>query len=45
MLKLDLRHTGWGGMVSIDLAQDRGLSKYFVNMVMNLRGPSNTGNS
>jgi hypothetical protein len=33
-----------GGMVWIDLAQDRGGWRTVVNVVMNLRVPSDTGN-
>jgi hypothetical protein len=34
-IKLDLRETGWDGVDWIDLAQDRGQLRAFVNMVMN----------
>jgi hypothetical protein len=36
---MDLREIGWDGMNWIDLAQDRGQWRAFVNMVMNLRFP------
>jgi hypothetical protein len=36
-IKMDLREIGWGGMDSIDLAQDRDYWRVLVNMVMNLR--------
>jgi hypothetical protein len=38
-IKMDLREIGWGGMVLIDLAQDRDQGRALVNMVMNLRVP------
>jgi hypothetical protein len=38
-IKMDLREIGWGGMDSIDLAQDRDQWSAFVNTVMNLRVP------
>jgi hypothetical protein len=38
-IKMDLREIGWGGVVWIDLAQDRGQSRALVNTVMNLRVP------
>jgi hypothetical protein len=31
-IKIDLRETGWGGMVWIDLAQDRGQWRGLVNL-------------
>jgi hypothetical protein len=40
---MDLREIGWGGMNWIHLAQDRDQWRVLVNMVMNLRVPSNTG--
>jgi hypothetical protein len=42
-IKTDLREIGWGGMVWIDLAQDRNQSRALVSTVMNLRLPQNTG--
>jgi hypothetical protein len=36
---VDLREIGWGGMDSIDLAQDRDYWRTLVNTVMNLRVP------
>jgi hypothetical protein len=38
-IKLDLREIEWGGMDWIDLAQDRGQWRAFVNTLMNLRVP------
>jgi hypothetical protein len=38
-IKMDLRETGWDGMDSIDLAQDRDQWRALVNKVMNLRVP------
>jgi hypothetical protein len=38
-IKMDLRVTGWGGMDSIDLAQDSDQWRALVNTVMNLRVP------
>jgi hypothetical protein len=38
-IKMDLTEIGWGGMVSIDLAQDRDRWRALVNTVMNLRVP------
>jgi hypothetical protein len=32
---MDLREIGWGCMVLIDLAQDRGQGRAYVNSVMN----------
>jgi hypothetical protein len=37
--KTDLREIGWGGMDSIDLAQDMDQWRALVNTVMNLRVP------
>jgi hypothetical protein len=42
-IKTDLRYIGWGGMVWIDLAQDRDQWRALVNTVMNLRVPQNVG--
>jgi hypothetical protein len=36
---VNLRETGWNGMVWIDLAQDRDHWRALVNAVMNLRVP------
>jgi hypothetical protein len=38
-IKIDLREIGWNGMDWIDLAQNRGQWRAFVNTVMNLRVP------
>jgi hypothetical protein len=38
-IKMDLREIGWGGMDSIDLAQDRDQWRALVNTAMNLRVP------
>jgi hypothetical protein len=38
-IKIELRETGWDGMDSIDLAQDRDQWRALVNTVMNLRLP------
>jgi hypothetical protein len=38
-IKIDLRETGWGGIDSIDLSQDRDQWRGHVNTVMNLRVP------
>jgi hypothetical protein len=38
-IKMDVRETGWGGMDSIDVAQDRDQCRAVVNTVMNLRVP------
>jgi hypothetical protein len=38
-IKMDLREVGWDGMDWIDLAQDRGRWRAYVNAVMNLRVP------
>jgi hypothetical protein len=37
-IKMDLREMEWGDMGWIDLAQDRGQWKAFVNTLMNVRG-------
>jgi hypothetical protein len=42
-IKMDLRDTEWDGMDWIDVAQDRNQWRVLVNMVMNLRVPSNVG--
>jgi hypothetical protein len=42
-IKIDLREIGWGGMDSIDLAQDRGWCRAVVHMVMNLQALLNVG--
>jgi hypothetical protein len=38
-IKIDLRETGWYGMIWIDLAQDRDQRRALVNTLMNLRVP------
>jgi hypothetical protein len=38
-IKMDLRAVGWGGVDSIDLAQDRDRWRALVYTVMNLRVP------
>jgi hypothetical protein len=38
-IKMDLREIGWGGMDSIDLAQDRDQWRAVVNTVMNFQVP------
>ena len=38
-IKMDLQEGGWGGMVWIDLAQDRDRWQFLVNVVMNLWVP------
>jgi hypothetical protein len=38
-IKMDIRETGWGGMNSINLAQDSDQWRALVNTVMNLRVP------
>jgi hypothetical protein len=38
-IRMDLREIGWGGMVWIDLAQDREQWRTLVNTAMNLRVP------
>jgi hypothetical protein len=38
-IKIDLKETGWGGMVWIDLTHDRDKWRALVNKVMNLRVP------
>jgi hypothetical protein len=35
-IRMDLRETGWDCLQWIQLAQDRGLWQFLVNMVMNL---------
>jgi hypothetical protein len=35
-MKMDLREIAWGGMDSIDLAQDKDWWRFLLNMVMNL---------
>jgi hypothetical protein len=36
-IKIDLREIGWGGFDMIDLAQDKGQWRDFVNPVMNIK--------
>jgi hypothetical protein len=36
---MDVREIGWGGMVWIDLVQDKDQWRTVVNMIMNLRVP------
>jgi hypothetical protein len=38
-IKIDVRQIGWDGVDWVDLAQDRGQWRAFVNTVMNLRVP------
>jgi hypothetical protein len=38
-IKMDIREIGWGGIDSVDLAQDRNQWKALVNTVMNRRVP------
>jgi hypothetical protein len=38
-IKMVVREIGWGGMDSIDLAQDKGQWTALLNRVMNLRVP------
>jgi hypothetical protein len=38
-IKMDLQEVGWGGMVWIDMAQDRDRWRALVSVVMNLRVP------
>jgi hypothetical protein len=42
-IKMDLVEIGWGGMVWIDLAQDRNTWRALVNTVMNFQVPYNAG--
>jgi hypothetical protein len=45
IIKMDHQEMGWGGEDFIDLAQDRGNWRAFVNAAMNLRVPKNLGTS
>jgi hypothetical protein len=38
-IEMDLQEIGWGGMIWIDLAQDREQGKDFVNTIMGPRIP------
>ena len=38
-IKIDLQAVGWGGMVCIDLTENRDMWQELVNVVMNLRVP------
>jgi hypothetical protein len=38
-IKMNLRQTGWDGVDSIDVAQNRDQWRALVNMVLNLRVP------
>jgi hypothetical protein len=38
-IKMDLREMGWGGVVLVDLAQDRDQWRALVNMLINLWVP------
>jgi hypothetical protein len=38
-IKIDLREIGWGGIDSLDLAQDRDRWRALVSTVVNLRVP------
>jgi hypothetical protein len=38
-IKMDLKEIGWGGMDRIDLAEDRGQWRAFLNTIINLRVP------
>jgi hypothetical protein len=42
-IKMDIRETGWDGMVWIDMAQDRRQWRALVNTVLNVQVPKNAG--
>jgi hypothetical protein len=42
-IKIDVGEIGWGGVERIGLVQDRDKWRAFVNAVMNLQVPQNTG--
>jgi len=43
-IKIDPKNLGWGGIDSVDLAQDKKRRRTLVNAVMNLRVPYKAGN-
>jgi hypothetical protein len=42
-IKMNPRETGWDGMDSIDMAQDRDRWRAFLHTIMNIRVPKNAG--